>query len=152
MIYHDTKNTLGPAPPRLVLSGRFALFTFFSSLREKKRCWRDRQKNGCRDVKSAHFWRRIPPEVEIHICAPAPSGSAKLAGSKQLWVSAAIAEPQPVSTSVVYASILWDHLLARLTLNPSLTRPMKTRPTFPSRVRSRQTGTLKVWSGHGSQP
>ena len=37
-------NTLGPTPSRLVESGRFLFLLFSPSLREKKRCWRDRSR------------------------------------------------------------------------------------------------------------
>ena len=46
-----------------VLSESFALFTFFSSLREKSVAGEIAQKNGCRDSKSGQISWRIPPEV-----------------------------------------------------------------------------------------
>jgi hypothetical protein len=61
--------TLGPAPPRLVLSGRFALFTFFSSLREKKRCWRDRAKEWLqRRQKCPFLMENTSRGRDTHLC------------------------------------------------------------------------------------
>ena len=42
--FTDYTLTLGPPPPRLVESGRSALFTFSAALREKSG---DRDRNGC---------------------------------------------------------------------------------------------------------
>ena len=65
--------TLGPPPHRLVASGRFLFLLFSPSLREKKRCWRDRSRNGCRQqetllILTGHCSRK--KQRHCHLGAP----------------------------------------------------------------------------------